>query len=120
MLRHVASGNTRQMASVFQRGGAHGSEFVAEMLLLFLAGVGLALGVLGGRPLRGGALIIVIGFALLVTITVTIALFIARPGRQQEPSARGDDDRSADIIIKAGGIHFHGRDPMAPVARAPS
>jgi hypothetical protein len=91
------------------------------MLLLFLVGVRLALGVLGGRPLRGRALIIVTGFAFLVTITVAIALFIARPGRQQEPSAREDDDhRSADIIIKAGGIHFHGRDPMAPVARAPS
>ena len=53
---------------------------IAEMLLLFLVGAGLALGVLAGRPLRGPALNVVIGFAFLVTITVVIALFIARPG----------------------------------------
>jgi hypothetical protein len=53
---------------------------IAEMLLLFLAGAGLALGVLAGRPLRGPAVTVVIGFAFAVTITVVIALFIARPG----------------------------------------
>ena len=58
-----------------------GSWFViAEMLLLLLVGAGLALGVLAGRPLRGRAVIVVIGFAFLVTITVVIALFIVRPG----------------------------------------
>jgi hypothetical protein len=53
---------------------------IAEMLILFLAGAGLALGVLAGRPLGGPALNVVIGFAFLVTISVVIALFIARPG----------------------------------------
>ena len=50
------------------------------MLLLFLVSVGMALGVLDGRSLRGPAVTVVIGFAFLVTITVVIALFIARPG----------------------------------------
>jgi hypothetical protein len=53
---------------------------IAEMLLLLLVGAGLALGVLAGRPLRGPAAAVVTGFAFLVTITVVIALFIARPG----------------------------------------
>ena len=53
---------------------------IAEMLALFLVGAGLALGALAGRPLRGPAVNVVIGFAFLVTITVVIALFIARPG----------------------------------------
>jgi len=53
---------------------------IAEMLVLFVVGAGLALGVLAGKPLRGTALNVVIGFAFLVTITVVIALFIARPG----------------------------------------
>ena len=53
---------------------------IAEMLVLFLVGAGLALGVLAGRPLRGPAVNVVIGFAFVVTITVVIALFIARPG----------------------------------------
>ena len=53
---------------------------IAEMLVLFLVGAGLALGVLAGRPLGGPAVNVVIGFAFLVTITVVIALFIARPG----------------------------------------
>jgi hypothetical protein len=53
---------------------------MAEMLVLFLAGAGLALSVLAGRPLGGPAVTVVIGFAFLVTITVVIALFIARPG----------------------------------------
>ena len=53
---------------------------IAETLLLFLVGAGLALGALTGRPLPGPAVNVVIGFAFLVTITVVIALFIARPG----------------------------------------
>jgi hypothetical protein len=53
---------------------------IAEMLLLFLVGAGLALAVLAGRPLRGPVVNVVIGFAFVVTITVVIALFIARPG----------------------------------------
>ena len=53
---------------------------IAEMVVLFLVGAGLALGVLAGRPLRGPAVNVVIGFAFVVTITVVIALFIARPG----------------------------------------
>ena len=53
---------------------------VAEMLVLFLVGAGLALGALAGKPLRGSAMNVVIGFAFLVTITIVIALFIARPG----------------------------------------
>ena len=52
---------------------------IAEMVVLFLAGAGLALGVLAGRPLRGRAVHVIIGLAFRVTITVVIALFIARP-----------------------------------------
>jgi AcrR family transcriptional regulator len=52
----------------------------AGMLLLLLAGAGLALGILAGRPWRGPAMPVLIGFAFLMTITVVIALFIARPG----------------------------------------
>jgi len=53
---------------------------IAEMLLLFLVGAWLALSILAGRALRGPAVTVVIGFAFVVTITVVIALFIARPG----------------------------------------
>ena len=53
---------------------------IAEMLLLFLAGAWLALSTLAGRPLRGPALDVISGLAFVVTITVVIALFIARPG----------------------------------------
>ena len=53
---------------------------IAGMLLLFLAGAWLAWSILAGRPLRGAAVTVVIGFAFVVTITVVIALFIARPG----------------------------------------
>jgi len=53
---------------------------IAELLVLFLVGAGLALGVLAGRLMAGPAVNVVIGFAFLVTITVVIALFIARPG----------------------------------------
>jgi hypothetical protein len=53
---------------------------IAGMVVLFLAGAGLALAALAGRPLRGAAVTVVIGFAFVVTITVVIALFIARPG----------------------------------------
>ena len=50
------------------------------MVILFLAGAGLVLSALAGKQLRGPAVNVVIGFAFLVTITVVIALFIARPG----------------------------------------
>jgi len=53
---------------------------IAEMIVLFLVGAGLALGALAGKQLRGPAVNVVIGFAFLVTISVVIALFIARPG----------------------------------------
>jgi hypothetical protein len=53
---------------------------IAGMLALFLAGVWLALSILTGRPLRESALDVITGFAFVVTITVVIALFIARPG----------------------------------------
>jgi hypothetical protein len=50
------------------------------MLLLFPAGAWLALSTLAGRPLPGPALAVITGLAFAVTITVVIALFIARPG----------------------------------------
>jgi len=53
---------------------------IAGMLLVFLAGAWLTQSILAGRPLRGPALHVVIGLAFAVTITVVIALFIARPG----------------------------------------
>jgi len=53
---------------------------IAEMIVLFLVGAGLALGTLAGKQLRGPAVNVVIGFAFLVTITLVVALFIARPG----------------------------------------
>ena len=53
---------------------------IAGMLVLFLAGTWLALGILAGRPARGPALGAVTGLAFVVTIMVVIALFIARPG----------------------------------------
>jgi hypothetical protein len=60
---------------------------IAGMLLVFLAGAWLTQSILAGRPLRGPALHVVIGLAFAVTITVVIALFIARPGGN---TARGD------------------------------
>ena len=53
---------------------------IAGMLLLFLAGAWLVLSTLVGRALRGPALHLITGLAFAVTITVVIALFIARPG----------------------------------------
>ena len=53
---------------------------IAEILLLFLAGAWLTLSILAGRQLRGPALHLITGLAFVVTITVVIALFIARPG----------------------------------------
>jgi hypothetical protein len=57
---------------------------IAEMLVLLLVGAGLALGALAGKPLAGPAVNVVIGFAFVVTVTVVIALFIARPGGNAE------------------------------------
>jgi hypothetical protein len=53
---------------------------IAAMLVLLLGGAWLTLSILAGRPLRGPALHLVTGFAFVTTITVVIALFIARPG----------------------------------------
>lgn len=53
---------------------------VAEMVVLFLAGAWLALRIVAGRPARETALRVIIGLAFAVTISMVIALFIARPG----------------------------------------
>jgi hypothetical protein len=53
---------------------------IAGMLLLILVGAGLAIAVVAGKPLGVPAAAVVIGFGFLVTITVVIGLFIARPG----------------------------------------
>ena len=62
---------------------------IAEMLLLFVAGAWLALSALAGRPLRGPALHFITGLTFAVTITVVIALFIARPGGNTTAAAFG-------------------------------
>jgi len=79
---------------------------IAETLLLFLVGAGLALGALTGRPLRGPAVSVVIGFAFLVTITVVIALFIARPGGNMATAVAfgGYVALAANGAIKGGAI----------------
>jgi len=79
---------------------------IAEMLVLFLVGAGLALGALAGRPLRGAALNVVIGFAFVVTITVVIALFIARPGGNAATAVAfgGYVALAANGTIKGGAI----------------
>jgi hypothetical protein len=79
---------------------------IAEMLLLFLAGARLALGVLAGRPLHGPAVTAVIGLAFVVTITVVIALFIARPGGNAATAAAfgGYVGLAAIGTIKGGAI----------------
>ena len=79
---------------------------IAELLLLFLAGAGLALGVLAGRPLRGPAVAVVLGFAFVVTITVVISLFIARPGGNAASAVAfgGYVELAAIGTIKGGAI----------------
>jgi hypothetical protein len=79
---------------------------IAEMLALFLVGAGLALGALAGRPLRRPALNVVIGFTFLVTITVVIALFIARPGGNAATAVAfgGYAALAANGTIKGGAI----------------
>lgn len=79
---------------------------IAGMLLLFLAGAGLALGALVGRPLRGPAVNVVIGFAFLATMTIVIALFIARPGGNAATAVAfgGYVALAANGTIKGGGI----------------
>jgi hypothetical protein len=79
---------------------------IAAMLLLFLAGAALALSILAGRPLRGPAVTVVIGFAFVVTITVVIALFIARPGGNAATAAAfgGYVGLAAIGTIKGGAI----------------
>ena len=53
---------------------------IAGMLLLFLAGAGLTASMLAGRPWHEPAVNLLTALAFAVTITVVIALFIARPG----------------------------------------
>ena len=79
---------------------------IAEMLVLFLVGAGLALGALAGKQLRGPVVNIVIGFAFLVTITVVIALFIARPGGNAATAVAfgGYVALAANGTIKGGAI----------------
>jgi hypothetical protein len=58
-----------------------GYRFVAaEMVVLFLAGAWLVLRIVAGRPASETALRLIIGLAFAVTISMVIALFIARPG----------------------------------------
>ena len=79
---------------------------IAGMLLLCLAGAGLALSILAGRPLRGPAVTVVTGFAFVVTITVVIALFIARPGGNAATAVAfgGYVALAANGTIKGGAI----------------
>ena len=88
---------------------------IAGMLLLFLAGAWLARSILAGRPLRGPALHLITGLAFAVTITVVIALFIARPGGNTATAAAfgGYVGLAAINTIKGGAIlmtiHAHRR-----------
>jgi hypothetical protein len=79
---------------------------VAGMLALFLAGAWLALSILAGRPLPGPAVDAIIGLAFVVTITVVIALFIARPGGNTATAAAvgGYVGLTAINTIKGGAI----------------
>jgi hypothetical protein len=79
---------------------------IAGMLVLFLAGTWLALGILAGRPARGPALGAVTGLAFVVTIMVVIALFIARPGGNAATAAAfgGYVGLAAINTIKGGAI----------------
>ena len=79
---------------------------VAGMLALFLAGAWLALRILAGRPLPGPAVDAIIGLAFVVTITVVIALFIARPGGNTATAAAvgGYVGLAAINTIKGGAI----------------
>ena len=78
---------------------------IAGMLVLLLGGAWLTLSILAGRPLRGPALDVISGFAFVVTITVVIALFIARPGGNTVAAAFGGYVALAAIgTIKGGAI----------------
>ena len=79
---------------------------IAGMLLLFVAGAWLALSALAGRALRGPALHLITGLAFAVTITVVIALFIARPGGNSATAAAfgGYVGLAAINTIKGGAI----------------
>ena len=79
---------------------------IAGMLVLLLGGAWLALSVLAGRPLRGPVLDVISGFAFVVTITVVIALFIARPGGNTADAAAfgGYVALAAIGTIKGGAI----------------
>ena len=79
---------------------------IAGMLVLLLGGAWLTLSILAGRPLRGPALDVISGFAFVVTITVVIALFIARPGGNTADAAAfgGYVALAAIGAIKGGAI----------------
>ena len=79
---------------------------IAGMLVLLLGGAWLTLSILAGRPLRGPALDVISGFAFVVTITVVIALFIARPGGNTADAAAfgGYVALAAIGTIKGGAI----------------
>ena len=79
---------------------------IAGMLVLFLGAAWLTLSILAGRPLRGPAVHLVTGFAFVVTITVVIALFIARPGGNTATAAAfgGYVALAAIGTIKGGAI----------------
>jgi hypothetical protein len=78
----------------------------AGMLVLFLAGIWLALGILAGTPVRGPALGVITGLAFAVMITVVVALFIARPGGNAATAAAfgGYVALAAINTIKGGAI----------------
>jgi len=92
------------------------------MLLLFLVSVGMALGVLDGRSLRGPAVTVVIGFAFLVTITAVIALFIAPPGGKAAMAVAfgGFVGLAANGTIKGGAIVMAINDRRRTPAARPS
>ena len=66
----------------------------------------MALSILAGRPLPGSAVNAIIGLAFVVTITVVIALFIARPGGNTATAAAfgGYVGLAAINTIKGGAI----------------
>ena len=77
---------------------------IAGMLVLFLAGAGLTASILAGRPLRRPAVGVITGLAFVTTITVVIALFIARPGGATAVAFGGYVGFAAINTIKGGAI----------------
>jgi hypothetical protein len=79
---------------------------IAGMLLLALAGAGLVAAVMAGRPPRVPLAGAVVGLGFLVTITVVIGLFIARPGGNAATAVAvgGFTGLAAINTIKGGAI----------------